>query len=677
MSTFSWLHFTDLHWGDEDKRRLWNQIEEALFDDINKVRKKCNGKIDAVFFTGDLVNKGKEEEFLGLTNWLKKLQNYFKDNGSNPVFLFVPGNHDLEQPANDDDGLIMLSDNWSNEEVRRKIWDKKSETLCWKTIETAFKNYSKWMETVKTELWFPTEFKTGLLPGDFRAGMEINNCKIGVIGLNTAFLQLKKEEYLKKLELNIEQLVSLCGNDYHEWFKQWHMCFLLTHHSKEWLNEKGKSDFDSEIAPPSRFALHLFGHRHENEIFELAVGGSHDKRTSIQSKSLFGTTKYIVKYKGEEGEKVDRKHGYCAGLITFQDLKAKLRIWPRIGTKRDDGKWHFVKDIGKDLDDDEGTHEIIIKEFQNRSGFFFNDQSEQNNHTENDFHIDQELKEIIKEEIYNLLKFPRMSLFLEIFKEKVVGKDGKEADLRKILDIYLDLTLRECIRILRQSLKQTLQEEAMPGDLYGMKKVIWNDTTDILGWLLLASIKQNWAKQNSDLIKKLNEGGIFIDIPLGTWEGREIAFSRLLYIKAEPFRKLTFNGPGKDEAIICGKGFGSNLDIIESGWDIGSSINEIKRAIQIGLKLPKKVPVDFSKEDDIYLNTILQCRNEDKDATYIPINMENKVGLLNANEVIHRLRTDLPALNIIRISSGNDESVLVIKEPELQGLLHSFLELQP
>jgi 3',5'-cyclic AMP phosphodiesterase CpdA len=57
MSTFNWLHLTDLHLGMAGQKHLWPNIRDIFYDDLRKPHKQC-GPWDAVLFTGDLVQRG-------------------------------------------------------------------------------------------------------------------------------------------------------------------------------------------------------------------------------------------------------------------------------------------------------------------------------------------------------------------------------------------------------------------------------------------------------------------------------------------------------------------------------------------------------------------------------------------------------------------------------------------
>ncbi len=89
----------------------------------------------------------------------------------------------------------------------------------------------------------------GLLPGDFSAALTVGPRKIGVIGLNTAFLQLTGDDYKGGLDIHTAQITSLCGTDHQDWFSKHDLCVLLTHHPVDWFSEYGKEHLKI-IAPP-------------------------------------------------------------------------------------------------------------------------------------------------------------------------------------------------------------------------------------------------------------------------------------------------------------------------------------------------------------------------------------------------------------------------------------------
>jgi hypothetical protein len=355
MISFRWLHLTDFHWKSDFHRTYWGEIEPKLFDDIERLHKdnRCGGNWDVVFFTGDLVNKGGAGEYKDLNKRLKRLKAKLEGLGSKPFFLSVPGNHDLVRPQNSNPCLAVLTQLWDTDKnASKELWKWSSTSRYVKTIKDSFKNYLNWQKTMSYVFPLPNEMREGLLPGDFAATMEKKDFKIGVIGLNTAFLQLKEGNFEGKLEVNAEQIVRLCGIDHQDWVNKHDVCLLVSHHPENWLSPKGKEQL-SIIAPPGRFVLHLCGHQHTTHRFDITIGGGLQIKRMMQANSIFGMEKYD--YWNEDGRKkkvLDRRHGYCVGRIEFKNDDVEVRLWPRLGIKKANKSFAFERDYEQEFDED-------------------------------------------------------------------------------------------------------------------------------------------------------------------------------------------------------------------------------------------------------------------------------------------------------------------------------------
>ena len=377
MGDFRWLHFTDLHVGMSDFEKNWPNILEALSKDLQDLHEKC-GPWDVVFFTGDLVYKGTKEEFVDLDEKLEQILKEITNLGQEkPVLMMVPGNHDLERPPTDDKKItsqVLALINWKkNLNIHKKFWDnEQSEYII--PIKKAFENYTNWWEG-RMHSSKSIRFEKGIIPGDFSCTLDINGIKVGIVGINTAWLQLNKGDYNQKLAVDVTQLNKVCGGNGPIWIKKHSFCFLLTHHGSDWLNEKAKQQMESEINPAGRFLLHLFGHMHESLHSDIATNGSNVVR-SRQGASLFGLEKYIDYQNGETEE--DRIHGYSAGIISITEDEATIREWPRISASSKQG-WRLIADKNKfrNLRDDEGTEPINIE--INRRDFSTQDMPTTNN----------------------------------------------------------------------------------------------------------------------------------------------------------------------------------------------------------------------------------------------------------------------------------------------------------
>ncbi|MCU0573384.1 MAG: CHAT domain-containing protein [Syntrophobacteraceae bacterium] len=342
MTAINWLHLTDLHIGSEKIRQA--TIQELFFEDLEQVFQHQLGPIDLVLFTGDLVFKGARHELQEADTFVQRLLDTLERLGSpRPVFLPVPGNHDLVRPdVADLEGLIK----WS-EEVRTNFWEKEAG-LNRLVVSRAFENYMNWWEPYREDYRVRLDLKDGLLPGDFSCTYEKEGARVGIVGLNTSFLQLTDDEtfrvktggrYEGSLAVSARQYQVVGGRG---WAKDRHLCLLLTHHSQEWLSPECRNEFNKDIFDPNLFAAHLFGHMHAARYWATAQGGGRGRR-SFQGKSLFGLERF---YRVEDDRRVsqeDRMHGYALGRIEFSEDLATLRIWPRRAWEPGD-TWRFGPD---------------------------------------------------------------------------------------------------------------------------------------------------------------------------------------------------------------------------------------------------------------------------------------------------------------------------------------------
>src|SRR5947209_8308988 len=147
MVAFNWLHLTDLHLGMDGLQNLWPNVEEVFFEDVEFLVGQV-GPLDLVFFTGDLVQRGSAEEFKQINRLLEKFWQKFREIGSEPKLLAVPGNHDLVRSENlQDPTLLILMQLWDNPNVQQPFWDN-AESPQRKLVDNAFANYIQWWQDV-------------------------------------------------------------------------------------------------------------------------------------------------------------------------------------------------------------------------------------------------------------------------------------------------------------------------------------------------------------------------------------------------------------------------------------------------------------------------------------------------------------------------------------------------
>lgn len=333
----NWLHFSDLHYGQKSQNILLSKLKRELFKDIEHIKNEI-GKIDIVFFTGDLTQSGKKEEFDELTVFLNELWGHFNKLNSKPVLIAIPGNHDLTRPDQTKAVVKVLKTYNSDIEFQDSFWDtlsKKGEYH--ELIGQCFNNFNQWYREVN--LPKPT-LTHGLISGDISAILDVNNVKLKIVGLNTAFLELTSDDYRSKLAINPAQIIALSTTDPLKWIEDCDLALLLTHHDSSWYDKQSLNYYNSEINPANTYFNHLCGHLHEANSFEYGQIGSHKRRFQL-APSLFGLQKI--------NNQVDRIHGYYAGSFLVDTFNIIEHFYPRILYKKYNGDYSIRADFGFDL----------------------------------------------------------------------------------------------------------------------------------------------------------------------------------------------------------------------------------------------------------------------------------------------------------------------------------------
>ncbi|MGN6152618.1 MAG: metallophosphoesterase family protein, partial [Lysobacteraceae bacterium] len=299
---FTWLHLSDLHVGQHGQTRLFPRFQSNLASDLEALSRRVERPFDLVIFSGDLVQKGLAEEFAQFDEILTRILGEIERFQDRPQIITVPGNHDLVRPDSLNPMSIAVKQYWSNEVLREALWDKRGENYR-DFICDNFANYNKWRQSSIDKGIHVKPYREGIFPGDSTYRLSIRNKQLGVVALNTAWLQISGSEYRGELHADTHQLLEITNQDPDRWVQENDVSLLVTHHPVSWLREQGGASWSNDIDPPSRFDAHLFGHMHKHETESRSRGGSLPRRT-LQAASLFGLEKHSDDY--------DRTHGYAA-----------------------------------------------------------------------------------------------------------------------------------------------------------------------------------------------------------------------------------------------------------------------------------------------------------------------------------------------------------------------------
>jgi hypothetical protein len=347
VARFNWLHLSDLHHGMSEQLSHWPNVREILYRDLATIHER-SGPWHLLLFTGDLTQQGSRGEFGRLDGLLDDLLGHLRELGSKPVLLAVPGNHDLVRPKSIAPAVKALK-RWAEEDdIRADFW-RGEDSDYRKVVTEAFAPFTDFWSRRSERL--PVAVTHGILPGDFSTAIEQDGVRLGVVGLNSTFLQLTGENYEKRLDLDVRQLHAACGGDATKWLGDKREVLLLTHHPVDWLHDERR--FTRDIAPPGRFTVHLFGHMHEPRSELYSLDGS-ALRCRLQGASLFGLEKL-----SDGGE--ERIYGYSAGRLEIDEEATTLRCWPRRAQRKSLGHYQLQAAPSMELSDD-GSMVLRLKE---------------------------------------------------------------------------------------------------------------------------------------------------------------------------------------------------------------------------------------------------------------------------------------------------------------------------
>lgn len=336
------VHFSDLHVGMENQGWLWPAFKNAFLNDIRTLHRRT-GAWDVVVFSGDLAQKASVTEYERLTEILQDIWKVFDELGFAPLLFPVPGNHDLTRPAALNAAATVLGQWWTAPNIQKAFWESKGNEYR-KLVADSFKNYTNWLTSLREKnIPLPT-FQCGHLPGDVSAVVEVRGLRLGLVGLNSAWLQLADGDYKGRLHVDTRQLLAVTNDDPDGWCASNKFNLLITHHPVDWLASQSLDHWRSEINTHTRFDGHLHGHMHEPSAITISEGGAAGRR-SKQGASLFGLE--TVERNG-----IKRIHGYSACQILDSDGTRLMRHWPRKAHKGIDGAHKLVPDHDFNICDD-------------------------------------------------------------------------------------------------------------------------------------------------------------------------------------------------------------------------------------------------------------------------------------------------------------------------------------
>jgi predicted phosphodiesterase len=245
MAVFTWLHLSDLHF---DSRTSFDGqiIQDAMCEDLTSLIEKKKISIDFVFVTGDIANKGAEDDYKIALSFFGRIHEITGVNRD--AMFFVPGNHDVNR-------LLVsryLDDKRNRLDNRIDIRQAAEQDID--EYLKRFDNYSKFIAA-----FYSIPFVMKRENYYFAENRMIANNDIGVIGLNTAWASYGDRNDSNNIYISDTQFLRAI-----EKVKNANIKIVLLHHPFSWLYDIDKSDCEDIVQKHCDIILH--GHLHKQNF---------------------------------------------------------------------------------------------------------------------------------------------------------------------------------------------------------------------------------------------------------------------------------------------------------------------------------------------------------------------------------------------------------------------------
>ncbi|MEZ4308238.1 MAG: metallophosphoesterase [Polyangiaceae bacterium] len=330
---FSWIHISDIHVGQGNAGRGWDQdlVLDALVRDVEKiVRERKVPTPTAIFVTGDIAFSGKPDQYARAANWLDRLS--AAANLDRSHIHVVPGNHDVDREA--DKALATSRLLYFLREAIHDIDVILGDDVERGVLASRMNAYLEFASTfgfhARSDLFWslplplppaagaPTSTPSKSPAPTPAKATHTPVLPIRILGLNTALLAADKDDK-GKLRLGNQQTALLKDT------RDTELTLVLTHHpfTGGWLRDESTARGWLQ----QRADIHLCGHVHEPE--------AEQHRTSGGTGIVTVTAGAVHGDKQPEG--VPESHGYnFAAVVHKLDGTFALRVWPRAWSKRKD-----------------------------------------------------------------------------------------------------------------------------------------------------------------------------------------------------------------------------------------------------------------------------------------------------------------------------------------------------
>ena len=271
--------------------------------------------------------------------------------------------------------------------------------------------------------------------------------------------------------------------------------------------------------------------------------------------------------------------------------------------------------------------------------------------------IQSEVTLQVREKVAKLLTGHKLRPLLEALVKKLSHRNHqREPENLLIPDDPSELD--KSIRDLHNASNQCLQH-LKEHNQTAVKDVV-NGSINLLGWLVLLSVRSEWLEQDIGRLKRMLSSG-YIEIPLKSETSSEVIIARLRSHAAE----FTLEGDG----IVSSRGR-IKVNELERGFWNNEQLSEIKK--EIWKKIFNRDPEPFEDFEN-ELKHILEFRDEEGEHYHIAVPIKHNQASPDNGKLLKQLSNELPHLAVFLISSNSGEQILVMEEPRFHSLIREFL----
>lgn len=238
-----WLHLSDFHVGKDNygNRRLLEKIIEHVS------KQAADGFVpDLVFITGDISNRGARKEYESFRrDFYEPLVSALGGDKWGGKIFAVPGNHDVARPPNDVLNRVAALAPGTH------FFDptKEGKTARDQVIPR-FKSFKQLMPGDVSSDWVASP------SGSFCELVDIRSNRLGIIGINTAWLSMDEKDQLKLTPgIGIVEAALSATKA-----KKAEIVIVLGHHPLSWLAEAEQRRLKAMLG--HHHAIYLHGHMH-------------------------------------------------------------------------------------------------------------------------------------------------------------------------------------------------------------------------------------------------------------------------------------------------------------------------------------------------------------------------------------------------------------------------------